>query len=156
MNEDQRHKEIMKYIGEIEERNRRLHDQHVPMVGVFYIVQDTVYCEGTFKDIVEPQPDGIRRWRSHEDCWEQIVRQFVKELRPFDPYVYPRGRVVYHEDRQRFFVYADWCILDHKKHLLDQVFEEFNLTRDQVEIIPGPDYRCAECRNVRDFGDEAG
>jgi hypothetical protein len=151
MDEEQRHKEIMTMIRESEERNRRLYDQHAPMVGVFYVIQDSVYCEGAFKEIVEPDPDGIRRHRSHEDCWDQRVCQFMKEMRSVGPYEYPRGRIVYHEDRQRFFLYADWCILEEKKHLLDQVLEGFNLSRDQVEVMRSLDYQCAQCRNERLF-----
>ena len=146
--EERRHKELMAFIRDFEEKDERLHQQKAPMVGVLFVIDKQVYCDGTFRDLLEPSPDGIVRWRSHEDTWHRLIALLMPDTAPAAPYHYPRGRVVYSEDRQRFFLYVDYCAMEdekQKKNLIQKVCRKFNLDQSLLEALPSPDYRCANC-----------
>jgi len=161
MGNQERDREVIEIIRDIEERGRKLYEAQAPKIGVFYLVDGTVICDGTYRDLIEPSSDGIRRWRSHEECWRQLVQQFRKEYLDIDEYHYPRGRINYSDDRKKYFAYLDWCLIDPdqvepmpkivltsaNRAIFNQVLIEFNLTDQPVEILPSIEYHCAKCRD---------
>ncbi len=153
--------EMMEYMREWEARARKLSEAEAPQIGVFYVIDGKVRCDGTYRDLIEPSPDGIRRWRSHEYSWRQNVQQFQREYLDIEEYHYPRGRINYSDDLKKYFAYLDWCLINPdqvdpaeeivlspaNRAIFNQVLIEFNLTDQPVEILPSMEYHCARCRD---------
>jgi len=137
-------KELFDYIADLEEKQRRLDEAGAPIIGIFYVVDGKVYHTVGFCELVQADPDGIRRASYFESLW-RTIRQF-KSL-DSNLYTYPRGRVVYIDHLAKFVVYADVCLLE-RHDLLHQVIINFNLVDCEVEFMQSLDYKFWQCHEA--------
>lgn len=80
-------------------------------VGLFYVINGDTHWEGEPLSRT-PSEGGLKTYRkSHYEYWVGPLHRLRPELKRFDCYHFPRGRVVFDESHQRFEVLADKCIL---------------------------------------------
>ena len=64
-----------------------------------------------------------------------------------DWHFYPRGWVSYNEEKRKFHVVADRCMLKDEE-VMKKIMSDFHLSRDKAKIKIERDrhYRCAKCK----------
>ena len=105
-----------------------------PLLGIFWFFNGQL----VFFDAI-PVSDGIRYGdaitgkKDHADYWEDLRSEGLLNVLPEklrqEYFSIPRGRVVYHVDSDRFFVYHGNNI---KKKDLRQVIKKFCLPKDKT------------------------
>lgn len=118
-------------------------DVRQPMLGLFWFVGPIEQAElvGLSRDEGDvPTIGGFRTLvEGHVDIWRGIVRT-RPELASYEYEFFPRGRVNWSSDDDRYILLADRKILDAGLHL--QVVAEWHLPPDRVEVLSDPHYRC--------------
>ncbi len=117
----------------------------IPMVGIFYFIDDKVLFDAVPTADGEPYGDAVQHG-SHYDFWDTLVPKTELEKRfksrAYD--AYPRGRVVFFPKRKTYRVYFDdkcICFSDDMPFILDC----FGLDNVEVEFLDDEHYRCASC-----------
>ena len=128
----------------------RLKESRSPNVGPFYVIDGVVYSDADDIRDVDVSPAGFRDSNNgHYDYWRSLQR-YYPEYRNVDYDYYPRGRVVYSTKDDKYYLYADKCILNSQK-LIDAIEEELNLPYDKVVVGEDEHYQCHECNE--DYAD---
>jgi hypothetical protein len=113
-------------------------------VGLFYVVNGKMYWEGEPMNKA-PSDGGLKTYRkSHYEYWVGDLHRLRPELKQFDCYYFPRGRVVFHEDRKQYELLADKCILQ-DEDTVSRIISAMNLPRSMLEIKSDPHYQCSQC-----------
>lgn len=116
-------------------------------VGLFYVVDGELYWTGETVRKAKSE-GGLKTYRkSHYEYWVETLNVFRPELKHLDCYHFPRGRVVFNEERRKYELLADQCVLQDEP-LLNKVISAMNLPRAALEIRSDPHYRCSQCRLV--------
>ena len=104
---------------------------HIPHVGIFWIFPNQLLSFGVPYTAGEKYGDFINTPDGHYETWEKVRK--VSGKLPEDYTAYPRGRIVYNINQQKFLVYLN------RKHLKNEqikrrIIKEFRLPVDQVEF----------------------
>ena len=120
-------------------------ESYRPQVGLFYVVGETLYCEGV--DTENGTDSGHFKIFSkmHPTYWQDIIIQKEPELGKHDVYHFPRGRVVFDCDSRRYELVADQCIIENKE-MMARIVEEMKLPKNQVIVSTDIHYTCHECK----------
>ncbi len=125
-------------------------DMSEPEVGIFFIVGDELFRKSTPLCDAELSDDSRIHLGSHRAFWEEIRREkAVLSGVPYD--FYPRGRVLFSANDERFWVYVDRPT--RKDHvMIVNILSEFHLPQDKTKIRCDPQYKCRACNphNVAD------
>jgi hypothetical protein len=117
-------------------------DKH-PKVGIFFFVEGTILIDAVLVEEGESYGDAIQHGGHHE-FWERLTPRTLPETRfksrAYD--AYPRGRVVYFPDKNKYVIYHDAC-LRHKE--LKIVAEKFGLEDSDMKLDRDEHYKCARC-----------
>ena len=90
---------------------KQINKNDVPHVGIFWILPDRLLAFGVPYTAGEKYGDFINTPDGHYETWGQL-RKTLKKL-PEDYTSYPRGRIVYRINDQKFLVYMN------RKHIKD-------------------------------------
>lgn len=108
--------------------NRQAKRKTEPKVGLFWLFNDELIIDGTPLDQAEAWGQYRNDPRSHEELWSEYQRiNRVSRDGQYDEW--PRGRALYDTISQRFFLYADVCILQ-KRGLVKKILRELGLPFD--------------------------
>lgn len=114
-----------------------------PAVGIFFFVGGEILMDAVPVDDGEPYGYAIQHG-SHYGFWESLAPKTQGErslkARAYD--AFPRGRVVFFPEEDRFGIYADRCLT---KEELNVVIERFELCGVNIEIHNDKHYQCARC-----------
>ena len=110
---------------------KQIDKMDVPHVGIFWILPDRLLAFGVPYTAGEKYGDFINTPDGHYETWEQLRK--VSGKLPEDYTSYPRGRIVYRINDQKFLVYMN------RKHLKNdrvkkKIIKEFRLPVDQVDF----------------------
>ena len=105
--------------------------QEFPIVGIFWILPKKLLAFGVPYIEGEKYGDFINTPAGHYETWEELRKTSGKL--PADYTSYPRGRIVYSINDQKYLVYLN------RKHLKNErikkrIIKEFRLPVDQVEF----------------------
>ena len=111
---------------------KQLDDAGVSQVGIFWILPKKLLVFGVPYTVGENYGDFINTPDGHYETWEQIRK--VSGKLPEDYTVYPRGRIVYSINDQKFIIYLN------RKHIQNarikkRIIRKFWLPVDQVIFI---------------------
>lgn len=120
-----------------------------PKVGIFFFAEGKVIMDTV--PVAKGEPYGkALQYGGHYEFWESLApKTLIKrkfKARAYD--AYPRGRVVYFQDRQKYRIYADSCLTMDEMILISELFE---LTGVNIEIETDEHYKCSKCNP--DFSD---
>ena len=117
--------------------------QPQPRLGIFWVVSGRLLLESTPLSRAEPYSDFLTYPESHIDAWERLraAKLVPADLEYEDM---PRGRVVYDTKSERFYFYADACILT-KRRLCDRLMARLRLPAEQTDLLGDAHYRCPGC-----------
>lgn len=117
-----------------------------PRVGIFFFVGDKILMDAVPAEKGEPYGNAMQHG-SHYEFWKSLVPQTMIErrfkARAYD--AYPRGRVVYFPDRQKYRIYADSRLTMDEITLISELFELIGVN---IEIETDEHYRCAKCNPI--------
>lgn len=138
---------ITNLLNQIQGKNSRmklLDEIESPLVGVFYVVNNTIYYIGY--PISEVQSlAGIKTSPvSHCEYWKYVLLPTQLDLKRFEYDHFPRGQVFYFEDDQTYKVYCDQCIK--KDHNLKSLINEKMKLSYSTEYLSDRRYYCNRCR----------
>jgi len=103
----------------------------VPKVGIFWILHDGLLAFGVPYTQGEKYGDFINTPDGHYEIWEKHRKTSGKLSEDYT--AYPRGRIVYRINDQKFLVYLN------RKHLKNErikkrIIKEFRIPADQAEF----------------------
>lgn len=114
-----------------------------PRLGLFWFVgtSDDYRFVGLSKDAEDvPTIGGFKTLdEGHVDVWEDVVRK-TPELSRYGYEFFPRGRVNWAADDDRYILLADRRILALRLHL--EVVDVWHLPKDRLLVLSDPHYRC--------------
>ncbi|MDD4832878.1 MAG: MBL fold metallo-hydrolase [Clostridia bacterium] len=113
------------------------------ITGIFWVIEEKIIFK---KHYVEtngfPQ---IKNWLdyplSHYTVWYKFYSKFYPNA---DFATFPRGRIIYKINQNKFFLYADKCI---KTDKIIEIIKLFNLENENYEIKTDEHYMCDKCVN---------
>lgn len=112
-------------------------------VGMFWRVGGTVLGEAVPLFEAKPYGDALQHG-GHYDFWDELKPKTEVERR-FKSHAYdyyPRGRVVYFQSRQQFWLYVDGCLNAGDQ---EAIVDYFGLAETPLEIERDEHYQCARC-----------
>lgn len=117
-----------------------------PHVGLFYVVAGKLHWEG-----IPTEQAGTSEYvkiyaKKHAAYWEELVVRLEPYFRKYDPYHFPRGRVVFSTQEGIYRLLADNCILENPE-LIKRIVSEMKLPEAEVKISWDIDCECAECKS---------
>lgn len=114
-----------------------------PLVGIYFVVKNQVLHDTIGLEQAEVYADALQHG-GHNDFHENLIPQSpIERLFKSKPYDYfPRGRVVYFQQTQKFRLYVDKCL---DVTATQQVIEVFGLTDSNMEVERDEHYKCAAC-----------
>lgn len=112
-------------------------------VGIYFLVKGHILSESAALEHAEPYGDALQ-YGGHNDFHEDLRPQSpIEQLFKSMPYDYfPRGRVVYFQNRNIFRVYFDKCLSETD---IQNVIGAFALDQQNIEIERDEHYQCAKC-----------
>ena len=110
---------------------KQLDEASVPQVGIFWILPEGLLAFGVPYTAGEKYGNFINTPEGHYETWEQLRKTLVKL--PEDYTSYPRGRIVYRTNDQKFLVYLNWKHIKNAR-IKNRIIKEFCLPVDQVEF----------------------
>jgi len=118
-------------IHQRQKRKKKLNESGLPQVGIFWIFPNQLLSFGVPYTTGETYGDFINTPAGHDETWEKLRKTSGKL--PEDYTSYPRGRIVYRINDQKFLVYLN------RKHIKDtkikrRIIKEFRLPVDQIEF----------------------
>lgn len=121
-----------------------LKESYSPEIGPFYLIDGVVYADTeSVRDVFATSQGFKDSDNTHYQYWKSL-QTYLPELKMIDYDYYPRGRVVYNTNDNKYYLYADKCILSNKDYL-HSVFDELGLRSSQVIIGDDEHYQCHEC-----------
>lgn len=117
-------------------------EKREPMVGIFWLINGKLILDGVPVSSAERYGAVLGYPTGHVDYWAKLQRDGVVPVE-VEYEEHPRGRVLYHAEKEEFVLLADKCILLHKKAVCE-VRRAFSLPDSTV---PETDchYRCYRC-----------
>jgi len=111
---------------------KQLDEASVPQVGIFWILPEGLLAFGVPYTAGEKYGDFINNPDGHYETWEKL--RHVSGKLAEDYTAYPRGRIVYRINDQKFLVYLN------RNHIKDtkikkRIISKFRLPADRVEFI---------------------
>ena len=110
---------------------KQLDNTGVPQVGIFWILPIGLLAFGVPYTAGEKYGDFINTSDGHYETWEKVRK--VSGNLPEDYTTYPRGRIVYHINDQKFLVYMNRKHLNNTR-ISESIIREFRLPADQAEF----------------------
>jgi hypothetical protein len=116
----------------------------VPKVGIFFFVNSAILLDQVPVERGEPYGNAVQ-YGGHYEFWERlrpknpIERKF--KTRAYD--AFPRGRVVYFPDKDKYVIYYDMCLGLNME--LKSVIEKFELEGLDIAVAKDEHYKCAKC-----------
>ena len=122
---------MLEMIHQKQQRKKKLDKDGVPQVGIFWILPDGLLAFGVPYSEGEKYGDFLNTPDGHYETWRKL-RHASGKL-PEDYTSYPRGRIVYRINDQKFLVYMN------RKHIEDtkikkRIISKFRLPADRVEF----------------------
>lgn len=114
-----------------------------PRVGIFWVVRGKLVIDSMALSDGEPYGDHLTHPRSHIEVWEQW-RLSGKIPSESEYEEFPRGRVMYNTQTERFTLLADRCILK-DKDVVAIIMSEMNLRSQSTDKGTDAHYRCSTC-----------
>ena len=115
-----------------------------PQVGIFFFIGATILSDSVAVEKGEKYGAAIQ-YGEHYNFWEAVKPATLAErkfkARAYD--AFPRGRVVYFPDGNKYRIYYDTCL--RMQPDLNRVIERFNLELMDTEIEKDEHYQCAKC-----------
>lgn len=115
-----------------------------PEVGIFFFIDASILADSIAVEKGEKYGAAIQHG-GHYEFWEAVKPTTLAErkfkARAYD--AFPRGRVVYFPERNKFRVYHDDCLRIRPD--LAKVIERFNLELMDIEFEKDEHYQCAKC-----------
>jgi len=121
-------------------------------VGILWGISDggrmTLLADKTPIDQAESYGDSITHGTGHAEFWEELSRQGAAGLAARNlptapawyPYeAYPRGRVVYWPNEQKFIIYVDRRLQG--ATFIAKIIAEFGISVGRFEVKSDPHYR---------------
>ena len=113
------------------QQNKQINEVGVPQVGIFWILPVGLLAFGVPYTAGEKYGDFLNTPDGHYETWGKL-RKTLGKL-PEDYTSYPRGRIVYRINDQKFLVYMNRKHLKHER-IKKKIIKEFRLPVDQVEF----------------------
>ncbi len=120
----------------------------IPMVGIFFFVDDDILMDAVPVEDGEPYGDAVQHG-GHYEFWERIAPKTLAErkfkARAYD--AYPRGRVIFFPKKKKYVLYGDHCISTDEYGLVAEQFGLNGIFDEGMEIGIEHDlhYKCARC-----------
>jgi hypothetical protein len=113
-----------------------------PKVGIYFVVANELLIDAVPLEKGELYGSAIQHGE-HYEFWKRLVPKKAIErkfkARAYD--AYPRGRVIYFQDKKKFCIYIDPCL---KTKNIAAIAREFGLCGDFM-IETDEHYKCASC-----------
>jgi hypothetical protein len=122
-----------------------------PSTGIFWLYRGKLLIACTPLTESEEYGECLTSPHAHIDLWEEL-RQNGSVQREDEYDECARGRVVYDTVQQKYFLYADPCILSEQRYV-DAIVKLCGLSYEQVEKKTDPHYRCPNCLPASGIGD---
>jgi hypothetical protein len=118
-----------------------------PYVGIFYVVQGTLYWEGVPIDRAEKTALFKIYPKKHYTYWKMDLARFVPEFKNCDPLLFPRGRVVYDPKSDIYELMTDKCVLE-DSDLVKRIVSEMGLSESKLTVSHDISCECDACRDT--------
>ena len=105
------------------------------MVGIFFVVKGNLLLHNCSLDNAEKYGDFLNYPKSHMEIWDEYY--YSKYKVDFD--YYPRGRIIYNEKEQKYYIYYDKCLENDIKNL--GIIPE----NKDVKLLKDYHYQCHTC-----------
>ena len=122
--------------------------ESAPYVGIFYVLDGELFWEGVPLDHASTTPYVKIYEKEHSEYWEEHLIRLKPHLSKYDPYHFPRGRVVFSIQEGLYKLHADECILDNL-YMIKKILSEMKLPETKVRVSWNVDCECAKCRSKR-------
>ena len=137
----------IKFMSDIKRILKRLEESRRPEVGIFYKINGKIYGIGEAYTDVTPVYNVCDIDDLHIDYFEDLKYLPELGLTDKDQYDwYPRGRVIYYTNEDKFKVRFDQCLND-----IDDKYaiaNEFKLPFAKIEwIVASDEYFCPDCNS---------
>lgn len=120
-----------------------LTESYSPRVGPFYYIDGVVFEDSDdLRDATLVSTGFSDSNNSHYDYWK-FSQSIYPEFRSLDYDYYPRGRVVYNNTTDTYYLYTDKCLLDN--NITSDIISKFNLPKSKVIISTDDHYQCHQC-----------
>jgi hypothetical protein len=120
----------------------KLEESRTPMVGPFFFIDNNLYDSAEYVTEVPSIRGYSDGSDSHCKFWA-FLQGIYPELRNVDYDYWPRGRVVYDGNSDRYNIIVDRDIND-KKHI-DEIIDTFYLPRNKCVVNTDEHYQCHIC-----------
>ena len=103
-----------------------------PQVGIFFVIGDELFTKCSPLSAAVPYGDFRIRPGDHSSFWKEILR--VKPSLSGVSYdFYPRGRVLFNERDEKFWVYVDRSTREDFS-MITRILDEFHLPENKTKI----------------------
>jgi hypothetical protein len=111
-------------------------------VGIFWLLDGTLFTDSTPLNQAEPYGDHLTHPRSHIDVWDgwQKLGKVPVDVHYEEP---PRGRVVFNRKTTQSVLLADKCILE-RRSVVAEITKALGLPKN-VTLGSDSHYRCSKC-----------
>lgn len=137
-------------MGEGTNKNAKISRE--PQVGIFYFVPSKVNTLSSGKieylsvNKSGVKPNGLGLFMSnylHIDYWEELMEKYPEYKNLSFSYL-PRGRVIYSEKEERYYIITDKCL--DKKAIINKIAAAFNIAKEEFAVEYEPiHYECYRC-----------
>jgi hypothetical protein len=122
-----------------------------PFVGMFYVVEDKLYWEGTPCSRAKKTGYVAVHPNDFATFWKEYVVAQSPHLIIYDESHFPRGRVVYSIQEGIYRVRMDKCIFEDRR-LVERILSEMKLPESGVKLLRDSEYECRQCKNGKTGG----
>jgi hypothetical protein len=119
-----------------------------PYVGLFYVVNGKFYWEGIPASLAGGTPYFKSYPKTHDTYWKDTLVRRFSELKAYDPYHFPRGRVVFDVKKDTYDVLADRCILDDPEQI-KIIVSQMKLQEARLTFSWDINCECPVCKSTR-------
>lgn len=118
-----------------------------PRVGIFFFVGDKILMDAVPAEKGEPYGEAMQHG-NHFEFWKKLTPRSVTErkFRSRAYNAYPRGRVVYFPEKNKYCIYYDSCLEVDDEIII--VTEKFELIGVNIELSYDEHYKCAKCNPI--------
>jgi len=127
----------LEIITQDQQQMKRLDEVDVPQVGIFWILPDGLLAFGVAYTESEKYGGFLNTPDGHYETWEKLAK--VSGKLPEDYTTYPRGRIVYRINDQKFLFYLNRKYLKNER-IKKKIIKEFRLLVDQTIFRPDRHY----------------
>lgn len=129
--------EVDKLLDILYNKNKtlqELRESRAPEIGIFYVVDGEIFISSEPTRLILDIRGGVKcTSRTHSEYWADIqtLRPEFKKVKPFD---YPRGRVIYIVEKDRYEMIADEKIVDNKP-LVNKIASMMNIPKSKLGTL---------------------